>query len=151
MRSGERGVPDPIDVHVGRRVRLRRKELDLSQERLADALGITFQQVQKYERGSNRISASKLYRIAQVLHAPVSFFFEGLDDAGAASNAPRTSAWTGLFEQLAAEPNGAILAEGFLAIRGKAVRKSLAALARTLAEVDLELHQKRPQPRPAGE
>ncbi len=72
--------PDPIDVHVGARVRLRRKFLGMSQEALAVAIGLTFQQVQKYERGSNRISASKLYRIAKVLTAPMNYFFDGAPD-----------------------------------------------------------------------
>lgn len=76
-------TPHPIDVHVGARVRMRRKLLGFSQEKLADQLGLTFQQVQKYERGANRVSASKLYEIGQALDAPVSYFFEGLDQAEA--------------------------------------------------------------------
>src|SRR5215472_8542656 len=72
--------PNPVDLHVGGRVRMRRKMLGISQERLADALGLTFQQVQKYERGANRISASKLYEIARFLSAPIAYFFEGLAD-----------------------------------------------------------------------
>ena len=67
-----------IDVHVGRRVRLRRTLLGMSQEQLGDALNITFQQVQKYERGSNRISASRLWDIGQILDVPVSFFFDDM-------------------------------------------------------------------------
>ena len=73
-------TPNPIDVHVGLQVRLRRKELKISQEKLADSLGLTFQQVQKYERGSNRISASKLYEIARTLKVSIAWFFEGLGD-----------------------------------------------------------------------
>lgn len=72
--------PHPIDVHVGGRVRLRRTLLGMSQERLGDAIGLTFQQVQKYERGANRIGASRLYDLSRVLDVPVSFFF---DDAPA--------------------------------------------------------------------
>src|SRR3546814_10152347 len=71
---------NPIDVHVGRRVRLRRTLLGMSQEQLGDALNITFQQVQKYERGSNRISASRLWDIGQILDVPVSFFFDDMSD-----------------------------------------------------------------------
>lgn len=67
---------NPIDVHVGKRVRVRRTILGMSQETLADALGITFQQVQKYEKGINRVSASRLFEIGQILGAPVSFFFD---------------------------------------------------------------------------
>lgn len=68
-------LPNPIDAHVGSRVRLRRAMLNVSQEKLGEHLGITFQQIQKYEKGTNRISASALYRIADVLSVPVSFFF----------------------------------------------------------------------------
>lgn len=67
---------NPIDVHVGKRIRVRRTILGMSQETLADALGITFQQVQKYEKGINRVSASRLYEVAQVLGASISFFFD---------------------------------------------------------------------------
>ena len=71
--------PSPVDAHVGARIRLRRKLLGLSQQQLAARLGLTFQQVQKYERGVNRVSASKLYETAQVLQASVTHFFEGLE------------------------------------------------------------------------
>jgi len=85
--------PHPIDIHVGHRLRLRRTMLGMSQERLAAGLGLTFQQVQKYERGLNRIVASRLYRMGQVLDVPVSYFFEGLpettDDNGDATLAVR--------------------------------------------------------------
>jgi transcriptional regulator with XRE-family HTH domain len=70
--------PNPIDVHVGSRVRLRRTLLGLSQEKLGEAIGLTFQQVQKYERGANRIGASRLFELSRVLDVPVSFFFDDL-------------------------------------------------------------------------
>jgi transcriptional regulator with XRE-family HTH domain len=70
--------PNPIDVHVGMRVRLRRTLLGMSQEKLGDALGLTFQQVQKYERGANRIGASRLFDLSRVLDVPVSFFFDDI-------------------------------------------------------------------------
>jgi transcriptional regulator with XRE-family HTH domain len=69
-------TPSPVDVHVGGRVRLRRTLLGMSQERLGNAVGLTFQQIQKYERGANRIGASRLFDMAQVLDVPVQFFFE---------------------------------------------------------------------------
>jgi len=69
-------APSPIDVHVGRRIRLRRTLLGMSQEKLGKAIGLTFQQVQKYEHGANRVGASRLFRIAQVLGVPISFFFD---------------------------------------------------------------------------
>ena len=73
--------PNPVDVHVGSRIRMRRRVMGLSQEELANQLQLTFQQVQKNERGANRVSASKLFGIAAALQAPVSYFFEGLRDA----------------------------------------------------------------------
>ena len=72
--------PNIVDLHVGMRIRLRRRAINISQEKLAEALGITFQQVQKYERGLNRVSASKLYDIARTLMIPISYFFDGLAD-----------------------------------------------------------------------
>lgn len=77
-------TPNPIDLHVGGMIRTRRKILGVSQERLADDLGLTFQQVQKYERGANRVSASKLYEIAKSLRTSVGYFFEGLHDPATA-------------------------------------------------------------------
>ena len=74
----------PVDVHVGGRVRLRRVFLGYSQEKLANALGLTFQQIQKYERGANRISASKLYELSRILSVPVTYFFEGVESEGEA-------------------------------------------------------------------
>ncbi|HXZ02063.1 MAG TPA: helix-turn-helix domain-containing protein [Stellaceae bacterium] len=71
--------PNPIDVHVGSRVRLRRTLLGMSQEKLGEAIGLTFQQVQKYERGANRIGASRLYDLSRVLDVPVSFFFDDIN------------------------------------------------------------------------
>ncbi|MCB2100904.1 MAG: helix-turn-helix domain-containing protein [Rhodobacterales bacterium] len=74
------GTPNPVDVHVGSRVRLRRTLLGLSQEKLGETVGLTFQQIQKYERGANRIGASRLYEFSQILDVPVSFFFDDLPD-----------------------------------------------------------------------
>ena len=76
-------IPHPVDVHVGTRVRLRRTLLGMSQEKLGEAIGLTFQQVQKYERGTNRIGASRLYELSRVLDVPVGFFFEEIDPAPA--------------------------------------------------------------------
>jgi len=74
--SGRTGKPNPVDVHVGRRVRLRRTLLGMSQSKLGAALGLTFQQIQKYERGTNRVGASRLFRLCQVLDVPISYFFD---------------------------------------------------------------------------
>ncbi len=76
------GVPDPVDVHVGGRIRTRRLLIGMNQETLARALGLTFQQVQKYEGGANRVSASRLSQIAEILSVPISHFFSDLDPEG---------------------------------------------------------------------
>src|SRR5467141_1054857 len=75
-------APNPVDRHVGSRVRMRRMMLSMSQEKLGDALGLTFQQVQKYEKGTNRIGASRLQQISNILQVPVEFFFEGAPNVG---------------------------------------------------------------------
>ncbi|MDG1438385.1 MAG: helix-turn-helix domain-containing protein [Emcibacteraceae bacterium] len=74
--SMTKSSPDPVDIHVGARVRLRRTLLGISQEKLGKALGLTFQQVQKYERGANRIGSSRLFQLSRILDVPVSFFFD---------------------------------------------------------------------------
>ena len=86
-RRGKSDHPNPVDVHVGARVRLRRTLLGMSQEKLGQAIGLTFQQVQKYERGTNRIGASRLHELARVLDVPVAFFFEDMTRGGAADAA----------------------------------------------------------------
>lgn len=131
--SKEMAAAHPIDVHVGRRVRLRRRELGVSQQRLAEGLGLTFQQVQKYERGANRISASKLYEIGRLLSVPIGWFFEGLDDPASPNTDEYTSAWSKVVEEMMAEPNGQALAEAFLRIRRRSVKRGLADLAREIA------------------
>ncbi len=73
-----KGTPDSVDVHVGQRLRVRRSLLGLSQEKLAEAIGLTFQQIQKYERGINRISAGRLYQFSKILSVPISYFYDNL-------------------------------------------------------------------------
>jgi transcriptional regulator with XRE-family HTH domain len=82
-------TPDPIDIHVGVRIRLLRKQQNISQTQLAHSLGITFQQVQKYENGANRVSCSMLYKAAQFLKAPPGYFFDGLGDQPVPGEASR--------------------------------------------------------------
>lgn len=75
-----KGIPDLVDKHVGKQLRTRRSIMGLSQEKLAEAVGVTFQQVQKYERGTNRISASRLYTFSKILNVSIDFFYEGMDE-----------------------------------------------------------------------
>ncbi len=90
--------PSPVDVHVGARIRLRRTLLGMSQERLGDALGLTFQQVQKYERGVNRVGASRLFDLSRILDVPINFFYDNMTEATSAGGAaPRPV--TGFAEQ----------------------------------------------------
>lgn len=135
MARGDTG-PDPIDVHVGLRVRLRRKSLGLSQQSLAEALDLTFQQVQKYERGANRISASTLFRISQVLEVPVSYFFDGLHDPSKVAGERFAQVYDTVLQDLLLEPNGPALAEAFLSIRRRGIRKSVTDLVRAIAAND---------------
>jgi transcriptional regulator with XRE-family HTH domain len=124
--------PHPIDLHVGLRLRLRRKELRISQEKLAEALGLTFQQVQKYERGANRVSASKLWEIARILRAPVGYFYEGLAPPGEGMG---VSPGYHPAQQFLMSDEGLELASSFPRIP-RAARRQLLDLVRTLAEED---------------
>ncbi|MDP6109239.1 MAG: helix-turn-helix transcriptional regulator [Rhodospirillales bacterium] len=91
--AGRRGSPHPVDIHVGSRVRQRRTLLGMSQEKLGDALGLTFQQVQKYEHGANRIGSSRLHDISCIMDVPVSYFFEELPSGGAGGLAEEPAAF----------------------------------------------------------
>jgi transcriptional regulator with XRE-family HTH domain len=130
-------VPNPIDVHVGLQVRLRRKELKISQEKLAEALGLTFQQVQKYERGANRISASKLYEIARALQVPIGWFFEGLADSSEAGG-DSADGQTPFAHSFLTTQEGIDLANLFPKVQRKRVRRRLVDLVRAMVEDDGE-------------
>ena len=127
--------PNPVDRHVGLRLRMRRKELGISQEKLAEAIGLTFQQVQKYERAANRVSASKLWEMARALSTSIGYFYEGLGDTleTPGSNLPRES-----MQDFLMTPEGLELAATFPKIpRGK-VRRRVLDLVRAMAgEPDL--------------
>jgi transcriptional regulator with XRE-family HTH domain len=127
--------PNPIDVHVGLQVRLRRKALKISQEKLAEALGLTFQQVQKYERGANRISASKLYEIARSLRVSIAWFFEGLSDPAAEPVEGADEAETPPFaHSFLMSQEGVDLANLFPRLPQRRVRRRLVELVRSLVE-----------------
>ena len=125
--------PNPIDVHVGDRIRRRRRALGISQDRLADQLSLTFQQVQKYERGANRVSASKLYQIACALQATIPYFFEGLPDPSRTAGVSEDEA-PGFIHDLPLTPEERELTGLLSRIGSKRVRKRLLELVRTLAE-----------------
>jgi transcriptional regulator with XRE-family HTH domain len=120
-----------IDRKLGQRVRSRRLEIGMSQERLAELLGVTFQQVQKYEKGVNRIAASRLYDIASALQQPVSRFFEGLSQGRAAGVAEGKQDY---IDDALATPEGSQLMSVFASIKNQRVRRKVVDLVRTLAE-----------------
>ena len=123
--------PNPIDRHVGLRIRMRRKELAISQERLAEAIGLTFQQVQKYERAANRVSASKLWEVARALNTSISYFYEGLGkpEESTTFNLPREEVHDFLLT-----PEGIELANAFPKIPRGRVRRKILDLVRAMAE-----------------
>lgn len=128
-------TPNPVDLYVGGRIRMRRRTLGVSQEKLADDLGLTFQQVQKYERGANRVSASKLYEIARSLQTPVSFFFEGLSDPTQAASEDDSQPDTSIHEFLMTN-EGLELASVFPKVKTPKLRRRILDLVRTMAEDD---------------
>jgi transcriptional regulator with XRE-family HTH domain len=123
------GVPNPIDVHVGNRVRMRRLLLGMNQETLANALGLTFQQVQKYEGGANRVSASRLSAMAEILGVPIAYFFGDLrpDDE---SVSPEDQRWREHLQR----PETIEFIRLYYAIPDQKIRRQFLEMAKTLAE-----------------
>lgn len=116
MQTAMAKIPNPIDRHVGNRVRMQRILMNMSQEKLGDALGITFQQVQKYEKGVNRISASRLQQISQTLQVPPSFFFQDASGKSGVENAPSPD-------------NGVMVAEFLSTVEGIQLNRAFARIA----------------------
>jgi len=127
--------PGPVDKHVGGRVRMRRILVGMSQEKLGEALDLTFQQVQKYEKGTNRIGASRLQQIAQVLGVPVTFFFEGApQDRGPLEAGFAEPPQADFSFDLLSTPDGIQLAKAFMSIDDPKVRRRVVDLVSTLVE-----------------
>lgn len=127
--------PNPIDRHVGSRVRMRRMMINMSQEKLGESLGITFQQIQKYEKGTNRIGASRLQHISTVLGVPVAFFFEGAPSGGPVAPggfAEETS--PAYVADFLATSEGLALTRAFTRISDPKVRRRIVDLVETLAD-----------------
>jgi transcriptional regulator with XRE-family HTH domain len=132
--------PNPIDIHVGGRVRLRRMMLGMSQEKLGEQLGITFQQIQKYEKGTNRIGASRLQHIARVLTVPVAFFFEDAPGAPAAQPAgglsePKSASY---IVDFLSSSEGIQLNKAFVRVKDAKLRRRIIDLVRAMAGEDEE-------------
>ena len=129
--------PNPIDIHVGSRIRLRRNMLGMSQEKLGENLGITFQQIQKYEKGTNRVGASRLQAIASILNVPVSFFFE--DAPGQVGGGPKGLAEDGSTSYVVDFLNsaeGLQLNRAFVRVSDPKVRRKIIDLVKALADDD---------------
>jgi len=126
-------APNPVDKHVGSRVRMRRLMLSLSQEKLGDALGLTFQQVQKYEKGTNRIGASRLQQISGILQVPVAFFFEGAPRLGADTKSFSGAPAPTFVSEFMATSDGLALMKAFSDIRNAKLRRSIVHLVEQIA------------------
>ena len=130
-------APNPIDKHVGSRIRSRRMMLSLSQEKLGEALGISFQQIQKYEKGTNRIGASRLQNIAQILQVPAAFFFEGAPELSTTivpSGTNETPPPSYIFDFLATS-DGLALTKAFMRIPDVQLRRRIVNLVEHVADI----------------
>ncbi len=131
--AAKHGERHPIDIHVGSRVKLRRMILGLSQESLGKSLGLTFQQIQKYEKGVNRIGASRMFEMAQLLNVPVQFFYDELGGDGAAPGFAESEGGAALME-LVNSPEGVQLCRYFSSIQDSEVKKRVLDLVKSIAE-----------------
>src|SRR5271169_6610614 len=126
-------APNPIDKHVGSRVRMRRMMLSMSQEKLGDALGLTFQQVQKYEKGTNRIGASRLQQISDILQVPVAFFFEGAPHEPGTHQATETASSPAYVTNFLATSDGLALTKAFMRIKSAKLKRRIVELVEEIA------------------
>ena len=133
-------APNPIDKHVGSRVRMRRMMLGMSQEKLGDALALTFQQVQKYEKGTNRIGASRLQQISQILQVPVAFFFEGAPHVagGPAPHGLEEAPSPAYVSDFLATSDGLSLTKAFMRIPDPKLRRRIVDLVQQIAGEDTD-------------
>ena len=128
--------PNPIDIHVGTRVRMRRMMLGMSQEKLGDALGLTFQQVQKYEKGTNRIAASRLQQMSNILQVPVPFFFEGAPHVPGQPKRTGEAPSPAYVSEFLATADGLALTKAFMRIEDAKLRRRIVHLVEEIAGND---------------
>ena len=126
-------LPNPIDKHVGSRLRMRRKMLGMSQEKLGEAIGLTFQQVQKYEKGTNRISASRLQHISHILQVPVPFFFEGAPHQPGQPRGAGGPASPAYVSEFLSSTDGLALVKAFTKIKEAKLRRRVVQLVEEIA------------------
>lgn len=131
-----KGSPDKVDVHVGQRLRVRRSLLGMSQEKLAEAVGITFQQIQKYERGTNRVSAGRLFQFSKILDIPVSYFYEQLASEGAANQGLSDNGQEGFggVEDIMQKKETLDLVRVYYSIDDEDVRKEMIRFMKSMAD-----------------
>lgn len=127
-------APNPVDVHVGLRLRMRRMMLSLSQEKLGEALGVSFQQIQKYEKGSNRIGAGRLQDIARRLEVPISYFYDDMPGSEPATGFADTG--VSYVSELLTSSDGVELTRAFLRVKDPAVRRRIVELVKSIAGQD---------------
>ncbi|WP_291864041.1 helix-turn-helix transcriptional regulator [Bradyrhizobium sp.] len=126
-------APNPVDRYVGSRVRMRRMMIGMTQEKLGEALGLTFQQVQKYEKGTNRVGASRLQRISEILQVPVSFLFEGGPSGGPGTASITEEASPAYVSDFLATAEGLALTRAFTRITDAKLRRSIVELVEQIA------------------
>ena len=139
MAEENKKKPNPIDTHVGSRIRLRRNMIGMSQEKLGENLGITFQQIQKYEKGTNRVGASRLQAIASILGVPVAFFFEdapGMEGGRGAGFSEDSS--TSFAVEFCSTTEGLQLNRAFVRIADQKVRRKIIDLVKSLSDEDVD-------------
>ena len=129
-------APNPVDKYVGSRVRMRRIMLGMSQEKLGDALGLTFQQIQKYEKGTNRVGASRIQQISEILQVPVSFLFEGGPTGTASPEGFSEGTSPTYVADFLATSDGLSLTKAFMRIKSSKMRRRIVDLVEQIAGID---------------
>lgn len=128
-------TPDPIDVHVGSQVRMRRKLVGMSQEKLGKALGLTFQQIQKYEKGANRIGSSRLYKLSNIFNVPVAYFFDNMPEQTVKQSRDLKNLGPQVFDQAKLTKNETLeLVRAYYKITNPKVRKRIFELIKAFAQ-----------------
>jgi len=127
-------TPNRVDKHVGSRVRMRRRMLAMSEGKLGDALGLTFQQVQKYEKGTNRIGAGRLQEISHILQVPIAFFYEGAIDESALAKSEASTRALALLDDFVSSSEGRRLFQSFMRIESASVRRRIVLLVQEISD-----------------
>jgi transcriptional regulator with XRE-family HTH domain len=126
--------PNPTDMHVGNRVRDRRQSLGMSQTKLAEAVGLTFQQIQKYEKGTNRVGGSRLQQFANILNVPISFFFEGGPNAPSQRKAGAIDPSITYLSEFISSKDGLALIKAFMQIKNTKLRRGITNMVEQIAD-----------------